>query len=119
DNTLVVFLSDNGGCAEEIETDPDSGIRRQPFVSETTRHGDDVRFGNSPTIDPGPANTFTSYGREWANLSNTPFREYKHWVHEGGISTPLIVHWPAGITDSGVCRAPGQLVDLATTILDV
>ena len=46
---------------------------------------------------PGPADTYLGYGPGWANASNTPFREYKHWVHEGGISSPLIAHWPAGI----------------------
>ena len=46
---------------------------------------------------PGPADTYLAYGLPWANASNTPFRLYKHWVHEGGISTPLVVHWPKGI----------------------
>ena len=50
---------------------------------------------------PGPANTFTAYGEEWANVSNTPFRLYKHWVHEGGIASPLIIHWPKGIAAKG------------------
>ena len=50
---------------------------------------------------PGPENTYQSYGTAWANLSNTPFRLYKHWIHEGGISTPLIVHWPDGIREQG------------------
>ena len=50
---------------------------------------------------PGPENTYQSYGTAWANLSNTPFRLYKHWIHEGGISTPLIVHWPNGIARQG------------------
>ena len=50
---------------------------------------------------PGPADTYVAYGQGWANVSNTPFREYKHWVHEGGITTPLIAHWPAGITAQG------------------
>ena len=60
-----------------------------------------------------------SYGRAWANLSNTPFREYKHWVHEGGISTPFIAHWPAGLpTDGSLCTLPSQLVDVLPTIMD-
>ena len=53
-----------------------------------------MHFGNDPARMPGPENTYQSYGTAWANLSNTPFRLYKHWIHEGGISTPLIVHWP-------------------------
>ena len=59
-----------------------------------TRSGEPVHFGNDPARMPGPENTYQSYGTAWANLSNTPFRLYKHWIHEGGISTPLIVHWP-------------------------
>ena len=50
---------------------------------------------------PGPEDTYQSYGIAWANASNTPFRLYKHWVHEGGIATPLIVYWPAGIRQRG------------------
>ena len=59
-----------------------------------TRDGRPVRGG--PTVMPGPADTYIAYGRNWANVSNTPFREYKHWVHEGGISTPLIATGPPG-----------------------
>jgi arylsulfatase len=79
-----------------------------------------VHFGNDPDRMPGPENTYQSYGTAWANLSNTPFRLYKHWIHEGGISTPLIVHWPNGIRDTGGLRhAPGYLPDIMATILDV
>ncbi len=66
-----------------------------------TRSGEPVHFGNDPGRMPGPENTYQSYGTAWANLSNTPFRLYKHWIHEGGISTPLIVHWPDGIARAG------------------
>ena len=61
-----------------------------------------------------------SYGLVWANASNTPFRRYKHWVHEGGIATPLIAHWPAVLRDQakgGISHAPGHLVDVMPTIL--
>ena len=58
--------------------------------------------------------------RAWANLSNTPFRLYKHWIHEGGISTPLIFHWPRGIQQQGAIRhTPGYLPDIMATLLDV
>src|SRR3546814_4506375 len=70
------------------------------FRSAHTRAGEPVQFGNNPSIMPGPENTYQSYGTAWANLSNTPFRLYKHWIHEGGIATPLIMHWPAGIERS-------------------
>jgi arylsulfatase len=71
---------------------------------------------------PGPEDTFVAYGRDWANVSNTPFREYKHWVHEGGISTPLIVHWPEGIPKNRNGKLepqPGHLIDLMATCVDV
>ncbi len=122
ENTLVVFLSDNGGCAEEMP--PGDGAREfvTAFVplQDTTREGEPVVVGNDPAVRPGPESTYMSYGRAWANLSNTPFREYKHWVHEGGISTPFIAHWPAGLPAGGdLCTAPSQLVDVLPTIAEV
>ena len=61
-----------------------------------------------------------AYGRGWANVSNTPFREYKHFVHEGGISTPLIAHWPRGIAARGeLRRPPGHMIDIMPTCLDL
>ena len=67
-------------------------------VPKQTRDGWPVRQGYG--VMPGGPDTYIAYGREWANVSNTPFREYKHWVHEGGIATPLIAHWPAGMTEA-------------------
>ena len=73
-----------------------------------------------PKAMPGGPDTYVAYGRGWANVSNTPFREYKHWVHEGGISTPLIAHWPKGITAAGELRTqPGHLIDIAATCVDL
>jgi arylsulfatase len=122
DNTLVIFLADNGACAEDIPT----GVTAKELVEDlmiakaTTRDGRPVRFGNDPSIMPGSEDTYQSYGTAWANLSNTPFREYKHWVHEGGIATPLILHWPNGIREPGALRhRPGQLTDIMATILDI
>ena len=69
---------------------------------------------------PGPPDTYVAYGLEWANASNTPFREYKHWVHEGGISSPLIAHWPAGIPRKGELEStPGHLIDIMATCVDL
>ncbi len=137
DNTLILFLQDNGGCAEPMGRAgnknhpngprPDaptfSAMKPTDFaaagsVPAQTRDGYPVRMG--PTVFPGPADTYVAYGRGWANVSNTPFREYKHWVHEGGISTPLIAHWPAGIAAKGELRKqPGQLPDLMATVVDL
>ncbi|MCK1739557.1 arylsulfatase [Bradyrhizobium sp. 139] len=122
DNTLIIFLSDNGACAEDIP----EGVTAKELVDQlmiaqaTTRDGRPVRFGNDPSLMPGGEDTYQSYGTAWANLSNTPFRLYKHWVHEGGIATPFIVHWPRGISEKGGLRHnPSQLTDVMATILDV
>jgi arylsulfatase len=137
DNTLIFYLQDNGGCAEPMgrTSNPQHPNIARPdkptlpplapgefitggSVPAQTRDGFPVRMG--PTVMPGPADTYVAYGRGWANVSNTPFREYKHWVHEGGISTPLIAHWPARIKDGGKLRSqPGHLVDIMATCLDV
>ncbi len=137
DNTLIFFLQDNGGCAEgmgrnEQKNHPNIPRPDQPVfapmkpedfaargsVPAQTRDGFPVRMGNH--VMPGAADTYVAYGRGWANVSNTPFREYKHWVHEGGISTPLIAHWPQGISAKGELRTqPGHLIDIAATIYDL
>jgi len=122
DNTLLIFLADNGACAEDIPEDVtvDELVHKLMIAKSHTRSGEPVHFGNDPSRMPGPENTYQSYGTAWANLSNTPFRLYKHWIHEGGISTPLIVHWPAGIKDKDQIRhTPGYLPDIMATILDV
>src|SRR5699024_1476784 len=122
DNTLIIFLSDNGACEETIppEVTEEEMVKNLQLARSRTRDGEKVRFGNRSDIMPGPENTYQSYDTAWANLSNTPFRFYKHWVHEGGIATPLIMHWPKGIDDGGTLRhTPGQLPDIMATILDV
>jgi len=110
--------------------------RMQPTV---TRDGRPVRTGYG--VMPGPADTYIAYGKPWANSSNTPFRLYKHWVHEGGISTPLIAHWPSrinpvrnstyrgcsvkgkisnGVKARGKLRhQPGHLIDIMATCVDI
>ncbi len=135
DNTLIMFLQDNGGCAEGGGRDPNpektnprgagpsldlipvDKIHYFGSVPPQTRDGWPVRRGH---VMPGPADTYIGYGRNWANVSNTPFREYKHWTHEGGISTPLIVHWPDGFTGRNELRhEPSHLIDLMATSVDV
>ncbi|MCB0666217.1 MAG: arylsulfatase [Saprospiraceae bacterium] len=127
ENTLILFLQDNGACAEELswvqQANPDQtpmqpGEIQTRMIPRITRDGKPVKVMKAGW--PGPADGYTAYGLNWANASNTPFREYKHWVHEGGISTPLIVHWPAKITAKGEFRSePAHLIDIMTTCIDV
>jgi len=122
DNTLVIFLADNGACAEDIPENVtiDELVNKLMIARTHTRDGAVVRFGNNPELMPGAEDTYQSYGTAWANLSNTPFRLYKHWIHEGGISTPLIMHWPKGIAQRGEIRhTPGYLPDIMATVLDI
>jgi arylsulfatase len=114
-NTLVLFLADNGGCAEEIVPE-----WRNPFPVRSPG-GVPSQVGNDPAVRPGPAEVFQSYGVAWANASNTPFRRFKHWVHEGGIATPLIARWPAGITrpPGSLTSEVGHVIDVPVTCLDV
>lgn len=121
ENTLLIFLSDNGGCAEGgdyFETEGrKSGLARVP---NKTRDGRDIEFGHYARVMPGPDDTFQEYGRPWSNVSNTPFREHKHWVHEGGISTPFIAHWPKVIKQKGkLTEQVGHVIDIMATCCDV
>ena len=93
DDTVVLFLADNGGCDEEIERSAD------------------------PQARTGTADSFRSYGLPWANASNTPLRLFKQYVHEGGIATPLIARGP-GIARDARTDAVGHVIDLAPTCLD-
>jgi len=131
DNTLIFYLQDNGACAEATGRNP--GAKRPPQASMPPMAPADIQVGSQPKqtrdgrpmrggpgVMPGPDDTFLAYGEAWAHVSNTPFREYKHWVHEGGIATPLVVHWPSGIKDRNALRAqPGHLIDIMATCLEV
>ena len=98
DDTIVFFLSDNGASAEIM-------IR-----------GD----MHDPAAPPGSAASYLCLGPGWSTAANTPFRRHKVWNHEGGIATPLIVHWPKGIAKPGTLRHDqGHVVDLAPTLLDL
>ena len=113
DNTLVIFLSDNGGCAEFLAEDTD---RPAPSMySSPHPDGTPVVIGNVPGQRPGPADTFMSYDLAWANASNSPFRLFKRWTHEGGISTPLIVSWPDRVRQPGIVHEPTHISDIAAT----
>ncbi|MGB0768541.1 MAG: arylsulfatase [Phycisphaeraceae bacterium] len=96
DNTLILFMSDNGASAEIM-----------------VRHD-----GHDPKADPGSGDSYLCLGPGWSTSSNTPFRRHKIWTHEGGIATPFIAHWPNGIVGSGEMRTePGHLIDIAPTVL--
>jgi arylsulfatase len=115
DNTLILFTIDNGGC--HVEYTPD---RKGDYLPEQTRDGRPMRPGNLPDIMPGPEDTYQSYGHGWANASNTPYRFFKQYDHEGGIRTPMIAHWPRGITDKGkLVPTLSHLIDIMPTVLDV
>ncbi|MCK4746437.1 MAG: sulfatase-like hydrolase/transferase, partial [Bacteroidales bacterium] len=89
------------------------------YVPLKTRDGRNVIAGDIPGVMPGPDDTYQGYG-QWANLSNTPFRKYKTYVHEGGISTPFIVHWPNGISAKNQWRdQTAHIIDLMPTCLEV
>lgn len=113
DNTLVMFMSDNGGCAEFLAEDGFVQHLQYPM-----RSGEWARVGNHPEIWPGPEDTYMSYGLPWANTSNTPFRLFKHWVHEGGISTPILVRRPVGGFRTECIHTPVHFIDIMPTCLE-
>lgn len=117
ENTIICFMSDNGGNFEEMGRMRD-GEERPKYMPYTTRYGEPVVPGNDPLIMPGSATTYASYGIPWGNASNTPFRLYKHYAHEGGIATPFVVHWPRGLKNKGITRAIGHEIDVMPTFLD-
>lgn len=133
DNTVIFYMHDNGGCAETLNSNEteipltDEQKKGKPFAKDSiflgkiptyTRDGQFIRSGKG--VMPGPANTWTAYGEEWANVSNTPFRLYKHFVHEGGIATPLIIHWPEGIKAKGkLGTQSGHLIDIMATCVEI
>ena len=98
ENTVIMFLSDNGASAEQM-------IRSD---------------GHDPSAAPGSWRSHLCLGPPWSTASNTPFRMHKSWMHEGGIASPLIVHWPAGLKASGKLRHnPGHFVDILPTVLEL
>jgi len=133
ENTVIFYMQDNGGCAEPQGTEKpaipltDEQKILKPFPYEAvssekkttyTRDGLYVRSGRG--VMAGPADTWVAYGEEWANVSNTPYREYKQWVHEGGIASPLIVSWPARVKPMGTLnRQLSHLIDIMPTCLEI
>ncbi len=112
DDTLIFFLSDNGGCAEFMAED---GWAK--FMPDIHNDGRRIDMGNKLSLRPGGPLTYMSYDLPWANVSNAPFRLFKHWVHEGGISTPMIMHWPDRIKRPSIVHSPCHVIDILPTIL--
>jgi arylsulfatase A-like enzyme len=118
ENTMVIFLADNGGCAEFLNENGTPGTWPERY-SIPNPDGSPTVVGNNPGRLPGSAQTFMSYDLPWANVSNSPFRLFKHWVHEGGIATPCIVQWPRGIKSPSVDHSPSHVIDITATCIDV
>ncbi len=107
-NTLIVFLSDNGACAEW-----------DPFGFDVKSSNNNILHRGNELEAMGSAGHYHSAGSGWANASNTPWRLYKHFTHEGGISSPCIIHWPAGGVRAGaIDDQPAHIIDLLPTIAD-
>jgi arylsulfatase len=133
DNTVIIFLQDNGGCQEMVGAGATVTVAKNKQDSLMHLSEKSVQYSQNPPVTrdgklvmqgkeimAGPANTYVSYMRQWANVSNTPFRMYKHWVYEGGISTPLIIHWPDGIKDTNAIRnETGHEIDIMPTIAEL
>ena len=92
DNTLIMFLTDNGACSEQPNTTPD--------------------------IPPGPVESYRTVSVGWANASNTPYRKFKSTDYEGGIRTPFIAHWP-GVIKPGMTNQVGHIIDISATFRDI
>ncbi|MCM8527153.1 MAG: arylsulfatase [Lentisphaeraceae bacterium] len=126
ENTLILYMQDNGGCAEGLgrrsRKPPKAKISKEDFqtkmIPDVTRDNKPVLTGED--VMPGGPDSYIAYGLDWANVSNTPFRLYKHYVHEGGIATPLVAHWPKGIKAKNEWRnTPTHLIDIMATCVDI
>ena len=117
DNTLILFLSDNG-CSSEICQNFIPGANDRP---DMTRDGRPVVYPKDKEVLPGPETTYASLGPKWANVTNTPFRFWKAKAYEGGICTPMIAHWPDGIRRNigGITEEYGHVMDIMATCVEL
>jgi arylsulfatase A-like enzyme len=124
ENTLILFLSDNGACAEwepfGFDLNKPANVSTGAGINMGTPNMPNILHRGAALKAMGGPDTLFSYGSAWANLSNTPWRLYKHYSHEGGISSPLIVHWPARVKSRGQWRdQPGHVIDVMATLVDI
>ncbi|QTN32685.1 arylsulfatase [Akkermansiaceae bacterium] len=126
DNTLILFLSDNGACAEwepfgfDLEKADYSGNKPGHGIGSGTPNKPNVLHRGEELDLMGGMNSLLSYGCAWANACNTPLSLYKHYAHEGGIRTPMIAHWPKGIADRGKLRPQvSHVMDIMATCVDL
>jgi arylsulfatase len=129
ENTLILFLSDNGACGcsvveRGLRTSGQNPQRAGELPAFSKSRSPDQRFCpvvlNDPLVPVGARGSYLFYREPWAYVSNTPFRLHKDWAHEGGIATPLIAHWPKGIRDSGrITDEVGHVMDIMPTALEL
>ncbi|MEG1586665.1 MAG: arylsulfatase [Bacteroidales bacterium] len=117
DNTLILFLSDNG-CSDENCQNYSEGENDRP---DRTRNGEKIIYPRKKEVLPGSQTSYASVGPKWANVANTPFRFWKARSYEGGICTPMIAFWPNGIKQKkgSVTQELGHVIDLMATCVDV
>lgn len=117
DNTLIVFMSDNG-CSNEDCQNYSEGENDRPAEM---RNGEKIIYPRQKEVLPGPQNTYAAIGARWANVANTPFRFWKAKSYEGGICTPMIAHWPKGLKQEkgAITTQPGHVIDLMATCLEL
>lgn len=120
ENTLVLFMSDNGSCAEWDPFGFEYPNYNDRVAGGTPGHPNVLHAGESLEKLGGPDGPLFSFGSAWANVGNTPFTLYKQYVHEGGISSPLIIHWPDKIKESKIFKDNyAHFVDVMATCVDV
>lgn len=122
DNTLIIFMSDNGGSCEGHLNNTIERWGKEwssKHIPKFTRDGRTIKSGDWVDEPLGADTTFGSYGVKWANLSNAPFRRHKSWMHEGGISTPSIAYWPNQIKSGRIENTPSHIIDIMATAIDI